>query len=133
MECLTDGDPLPKTRWTRVEENGREMVLDLPRFKVVSGKGNSYLIKLPMNEDYLYHPQSKVAIDGILFQIGLQIRHAHPSQAGVYKCTASSAVGTAVAQATLTVNEAPMMTMRPPAEVVVAVGESTHLDCFVVR
>ena len=54
MECLTDGDPLPKTRWTRVEENGREMVLDLPRFKVVSGKGNSYLIKLPMNEDYLY-------------------------------------------------------------------------------
>ena len=54
MECLTDGDPLPKTRWTRVEENGREMVLDLPRFKVVSGKGNAYLIKLPMNEDYLY-------------------------------------------------------------------------------
>ena len=54
MECLTDGDPLPKTRWTRVEENGREMVLDLPRFKVVSGKGNLYKIKLQMNKDYLY-------------------------------------------------------------------------------
>ena len=55
MECLTDGDPLPKTRWTRVEENGREMVLDLPRFKVVSGKGNLYTIKLQMNKDYLNH------------------------------------------------------------------------------
>ena len=55
MECLTDGDPLPKTRWTRVEENGREMVLDLPRFKVVSGKGNLYKIKLQMNKDYLYN------------------------------------------------------------------------------
>ena len=54
MECLTDGDPLPKTRWTRVEENGREMVLDLPRFKVVSGKGNLYKIKLQMNKDYFY-------------------------------------------------------------------------------
>ena len=39
IECLTDGDPLPKTRWTRVEANGREMVLDLPRFKVVPEKG----------------------------------------------------------------------------------------------
>ena len=39
IECVTDGDPLPKTRWTRVEPNGREMVLDLPRFKVVAGKG----------------------------------------------------------------------------------------------
>ena len=54
MECLTDGDPLPKTRWTRVEENGREMVLDLPRFKVVSGKGNIYKIKLQRNKDYSY-------------------------------------------------------------------------------
>ena len=69
MECLTDGGPLPKTRWTRVEENGREMVLDLTRFKVVSGKGTLYKIKLQMNKDYLndYHPQLKVAIDGILF------------------------------------------------------------------
>ena len=56
----------------------------------------------------------------------------HPSQAGVYRCTTSSAVGTAVAQATLNVHEAPMMTVRPPSEIVVAVGESANLDCFVV-
>ena len=65
--------------------------------------------------------------------LGLQLRHVHPSQAGIYKCTASSAVGTAVAQAILKVHEAPMMTRRPPSEIVVAVGESTNLDCFVVR
>ena len=65
--------------------------------------------------------------------LGLQLRHVHPSQAGIYKCTASSAVGTAVAEAVLKVHEAPMMTMRPPSEIVVAVGESTNLDCFVVR
>ena len=41
LECLTDGDPMPKTKWTRVESNGREMLLDLPRFKVISGKGNN--------------------------------------------------------------------------------------------
>ena len=63
----------------------------------------------------------------------MQLRHVHPSQAGVYKCTASSAVGITVAQATLNVHEAPMMTMRPPSEIVVAAGESTNLDCYVVR
>ena len=56
----------------------------------------------------------------------------HPSQAGVYKCAASSAIGSAVAQAHLNVHEAPMMTVRPPSEIVVAVGESANLDCFVV-
>ena len=38
-----------------------------------------------------------------------------------------------MAQAILKVHEAPMMTRRPPSEIVVAVGESTNLDCFVVR
>ena len=38
-----------------------------------------------------------------------------------------------VAQATLNVHEAPMMTMRPPSEIVVAAGDSTNLDCYVVR
>ena len=46
MECVADGDPSPKTRWTRVEPDGSEMNLDLPRFKVVSGKG-----KLPVAEE----------------------------------------------------------------------------------
>ena len=69
----------------------------------------------------------------IILTIGLQLRHVHPSQAGLYRCTASSAVGTAVSEATLNVHEAPMMTMRPPSEIVVAVGETTNLDCFVVK
>ena len=137
MECVADGDPSPKTRWTRVESDGSEMNLDLPRFKVVSGKGKK-IVDLDIYiyiYIILYHSPNmnqEWECSSYIFIKGLQLRHVHPSQAGVYKCTATSTVGIAIAKATLNVHEAPMLTMRPPSEIVVAVGESASLDCFVV-
>ena len=39
MECEASGDPTPKTRWTKLEPDGSELILDLPRYKVVLGEG----------------------------------------------------------------------------------------------
>ena len=100
LECEVSGDPAPKTRWTRMEADGSEMVLDLPRFKVIPGKG-------------------------------LRLRHVHPSQGGVYKCTATSAIGSVSAEAVVDVHEGPLITVRPPLQVVVPVGDSATVDCVV--
>ena len=86
LACTSRGDPNPKTRWTRVDRDGSEVLLDLPRYKTVAGRG-------------------------------LRLKHVHPSQAGQYKCTASSSVGTVTASAWVRVNEAARITVRPHPQV----------------
>ena len=67
LECSSSGDPNPKTRWTRVERDGSEVLLDMTRYKMVAGRG-------------------------------LRLKDVQPSQAGQYKCTATSSVGAVEAE-----------------------------------
>ena len=66
LECSASGDPSPKTRWTRVD----------PKDPV----GSELLLDSPRFKE----------VPGR----GLRLRHVHPAQAGLYKCTASSSIGT---------------------------------------
>ena len=101
LDCIGDGDPQPKTRWTRVGPGfpPEGLILDLPNYKVVSGKG-------------------------------LRLTHVHPSQAGTYCCTLTSSIGSTNALTQLDVHESPVITVRPRSETTVLFGETVTLECL---
>jgi len=101
LDCVGDGDPAPKTRWTRVGPGFPPdgLLLDLPSYKVVPGKG-------------------------------LRLTHVHPSQAGTYSCSLTSSIGSVSAVSQLDVHEAPVITVRPRSETVVSFGETVTLECL---
>ncbi len=83
LDCIGDGDPTPKTKWTRIGPGfpPEGLLLDLPSYKVVAGKG-------------------------------LRLTHVHPSQAGLYSCSLTSSIGSVSSVTQLDVHEAPVITVR---------------------
>ena len=62
---------------------------------------------------------------------GLRIENIHPSDEGVYICTAKNLVGEVSSKAKLTVLEKPVISVQPPNSVQVQKGERVQLDCLV--
>ena len=101
IDCIGDGDPPPKTKWTRQGPGfpPEGLILDLPSYKVINGKG-------------------------------LRLTHVHPSQAGLYSCTLTSSIGTVSSLTQLEVHEAPVITVKPRSEASVLFGDSVVLECL---
>jgi hypothetical protein len=62
---------------------------------------------------------------------GLRMDNIHPSDEGVYICTAKNLVGAVSSKARITVLERPVISVQPPNSVQVQRGERVQLDCLV--
>ncbi|CAB4070176.1 ROBO2 [Lepeophtheirus salmonis] len=61
---------------------------------------------------------------------GLKLRNIHPAQEGMYKCTATSPIGSTSASAYVRVIEPPLITVHSPRTVTApALGSKIELDC----
>lgn len=62
---------------------------------------------------------------------GLRIEAAGHSDEGTYLCTAKNLVGTVTSSASLRIQEAPVISVRPRSSVQVQQGQAVKLDCLV--
>ena len=62
---------------------------------------------------------------------GLSILNLHPSDQGMYICSASNKAGSVTASAMLRVQEPPVISVKPVAHYQVQAGTTVRLDCVV--
>ena len=62
---------------------------------------------------------------------GLRIESVHPSDEGLYICTASNLMGTISTMASLKVREPPVITVKPQAHLQAPIGSPFSLSCMV--
>lgn len=61
---------------------------------------------------------------------GILIENIHPSDEGVYECTAQNEIGRVSSQVELIVQEPPVLTVSPKKSVRASVGQEVKLSCL---